>query len=129
MKALQLLAPREPLTLRDVPEPSAGPGEVVIAVAGCGVCHTDIGFWRGGVPTRRPLPLTLGHEVSGVVSATGASLRHMAGREVIVPAVIPCGDCELCRAGRGNACRRQLMPGNDMVGILYPCCRRPGCRP
>ena len=56
------------------------------AVAGCGVCHTDIGFWSDGVPTRHALPLTLGHEVSGVVDAgPGEACRHWSGREVIVP--------------------------------------------
>jgi 6-hydroxycyclohex-1-ene-1-carbonyl-CoA dehydrogenase len=116
MKALRLTAAKAPLELLDVPAPEPRDDEVVVRVAGCGVCHTDIGFWRDGVPTRRPLPLPLGHEVSGMVAAAGASFRHLVGREVIVPAVIPCGDCDLCRAGRGNACRKQLMPGNDMDG-------------
>jgi 6-hydroxycyclohex-1-ene-1-carbonyl-CoA dehydrogenase len=116
MKALRLLAPGAPLELLDVPEPVPATGQVRVRVAGCGVCHTDIGFWRDGVPTRHPLPLTLGHEVSGVVDAGDAPFRHLVGREVIVPAVIPCGACALCRAGRGNACRAQVMPGNDLDG-------------
>jgi 6-hydroxycyclohex-1-ene-1-carbonyl-CoA dehydrogenase len=116
MKALRFTTAGAPLEIRDVPMPSPAADGVVIRVAGCGVCHTDIGFWKDGVPTRHALPLTLGHEISGVVVDAGASARAWIGREVIVPAVIPCGDCELCRAGRGNACRRQLMPGNDMDG-------------
>jgi 6-hydroxycyclohex-1-ene-1-carbonyl-CoA dehydrogenase len=116
MKAIQLVTPGQPLEIRDVPRPVPGDGEVLIRVAGCGVCHTDIGFWRDGVPTRHALPLTLGHEISGTVVEAGAAQRALVGREVIVPSVIPCGDCELCRAGRGNICRRQLMPGNDMAG-------------
>ena len=116
MKAVRLNAAGAPLALEDVPEPSPGPGQVRVRVAGCGVCHTDIGFWRDGVPTRHPLPLTLGHEVSGVVDAAGEGFESLVGREVIVPAVIPCGACELCREGRGNACRAQLMPGNDLDG-------------
>lgn len=116
MKALRLITAGAPLELRDVPEPSVGPGQVRVRVAGCGVCHTDIGFWRDGVATRHALPLTLGHEVSGVVDAADTPFRHWIGREVIVPAVIPCGACALCLAGRGNACRSQLMPGNDMDG-------------
>jgi len=105
-----------PLAIEDVPPADPGPGDVRVRVAGCGVCHTDIGFWRDGVPTRHPLPLTLGHEVSGVVEAAGDAFRHLVGREVIVPAVIPCGACELCRTGRGNACAKQVMPGNDLDG-------------
>jgi 6-hydroxycyclohex-1-ene-1-carbonyl-CoA dehydrogenase len=116
MKALRLVDPDRTLVLADVPEPAPAAGQVRVRVAGCGVCHTDIGFWRDGVPTRHALPLTLGHEVSGVVDAADDAFRHMLGREVIVPAVIPCGTCALCRAGRGNACREQVMPGNDLDG-------------
>ena len=116
MRALQLVRTGEPRELREVARPEAGAGEVVVRVAGCGVCHTDIGFWRDGVATRRDPPLTLGHEVAGVVVEAGAGAEALVGREVIVPAVIPCGRCELCRAGRGNACRDQLMPGNDLDG-------------
>lgn len=121
MKAVRLNAVGSPLTLEDLPDPVPGPGEVRVRVAGCGVCHTDIGFWRDGVPTRRPLPLTLGHEVSGTVDAVGDGAAQWLGREVIVPAVISCGACDLCREGRGNACRAQLMPGNDMDGGFADC--------
>jgi 6-hydroxycyclohex-1-ene-1-carbonyl-CoA dehydrogenase len=116
MKAIRLNAVGAPLALEDVPVAEPGADDVRVRVAGCGVCHTDIGFWRDGVPTRRPLPLTLGHEVSGVVEAAGDTYRPLLGREVIVPAVIPCGACALCRSGRGNACTKQIMPGNDMDG-------------
>ena len=116
MKALRLLARGAPLALEDVPEPVPAADQVRVKIAGCGVCHTDIGFWRDGVSTRHPLPLTLGHEVSGVVDAAGERYQRLVGREVIVPAVIPCGECALCRAGRGNACAAQLMPGNDLDG-------------
>ncbi len=116
MKAVRLTAVGAPLALEDVPTPEPGADDVRVRVAGCGVCHTDIGFWRDGVPTRASLPLTLGHEVSGVVEAAGESFRYLVGREVIVPAVIPCGTCALCRAGRGNACTKQIMPGNDLDG-------------
>jgi 6-hydroxycyclohex-1-ene-1-carbonyl-CoA dehydrogenase len=116
MIALQLVEPGAPLALREAPVPVPGAGEVLVRVAGCGVCHTDLGFWRDGVPTRRPPPLTLGHEVSGVVVEAGPGAEALAGREVIVPAVIPCGECALCRGGRGNVCRRQVMPGNDVDG-------------
>lgn len=116
MKAIQLIAAGAPLEIRDVPVPVPGDDDVRVKVAGCGVCHTDIGFWKDGVPTRHALPLTLGHEISGVVAEAGAHFRHLLGREVIVPAVIPCGSCDLCRRGRGNVCRRQIMPGNDLDG-------------
>src|SRR6266568_4991549 len=66
-------------------------GDVVVRVAGCGVCHTDLGFLDDGVRPGKPFPLTLGHEIAGVVEAAGASFRTLAGQAVVVPAVIPCG--------------------------------------
>ena len=94
----------------------AGTGEVVIAVAGCGVCHTDLGYYYDGVRTNQPLPLALGHEVSGMVIAAGAGSEHWIGKSVIVPAVLPCGQCDLCQRGLGTICRCQKMPGNDIQG-------------
>jgi 6-hydroxycyclohex-1-ene-1-carbonyl-CoA dehydrogenase len=97
-------------------EERAGPGEVLLRVAGCGVCHTDLGFFYEGVPTRRGFPLTLGHEVSGVVVEAGTGAEAWLGRSAIVPAVIPCGACEACRAGRGSVCPKQVFPGSDIDG-------------
>ena len=106
-------SPLEPREI-DLPEPSGE--EVIIEVAGCGICHTDIGFARQGIPTRHPLPLILGHEISGRVVAAGDAARGWLGQSVIVPAVIPCGKCTACRAGRPTICRAQFMPGNDGDG-------------
>ena len=93
-----------------------GPGEVVVAIAGCGVCHTDLGYFYDGVRTNHPLPLALGHEISGRVVAAGAGAERWIGKAVIVPAVLPCGECDLCRRGLGTICRTQKMPGNDIQG-------------
>jgi 6-hydroxycyclohex-1-ene-1-carbonyl-CoA dehydrogenase len=95
-------------------EPSAD--EVIVEVAGCGVCHTDVGFAYEGIPTRHALPLILGHEISGRVVLAGERAADWRGRSVIVPAVIPCGDCDACRSGRPTICRKQFMPGNDADG-------------
>lgn len=89
---------------------------VLVEVAGCGVCHTDLGFYYDGVRTRHELPLTLGHEISGRVIEAGPDSKHLVGRNVVVPAVIPCGECEPCRAGRGAICASQFFPGNDDHG-------------
>jgi 6-hydroxycyclohex-1-ene-1-carbonyl-CoA dehydrogenase len=97
-------------------EERPGPGEVLLRVAGCGVCHTDLGFYYDGVPTRRGFPLTLGHEVSGVVVEAGPGAEAWLGLSAIVPAVIPCGACEACRAGRGSVCPKQVFPGSDVDG-------------
>jgi 6-hydroxycyclohex-1-ene-1-carbonyl-CoA dehydrogenase len=91
-------------------------GEVVVEVAGCGVCHTDIGYYYDGVKTNHPLPLALGHEVSGRVVAAGPDEQQWMERSVIVPAVIPCGECDLCQRGQARICRGQKMPGNDIQG-------------
>ena len=93
--------------------PAITADEALVKVAGCGVCHTDLGFWNDGVRTKKELPLTLGHEISGTVLEGPA---HLKGRHVIVPAVLPCGECDLCRKGRSNMCQKQLMPGNDLHG-------------
>jgi len=102
--------------LLETRDESAGAGEVVVEVAGCGVCHTDLGFYYEGVPTRHPWPLTLGHEVAGRVVEAGDGAGEWLGREVVVPAVLPCGDCPACAAGRGQICARQIFPGNDVHG-------------
>lgn len=97
----------------EIPLPSLNENEVLVKVAGCGVCHTDLSFWHYGVKTKHDLPLTLGHEISGtVVDGPNSWL----GKNVIIPAVLPCGECELCKKGRGNICQNQLMPGNDFDG-------------
>ncbi len=91
-------------------------GQVLVEVAGCGVCHTDLGYYYDGVRTNIPLPLTLGHEISGRVVAAGAGAENWLGRAVIIPAVIPCGQCDACKRGKGTICARQAMPGNDIQG-------------
>jgi 6-hydroxycyclohex-1-ene-1-carbonyl-CoA dehydrogenase len=96
--------------------PHLAADDVLIQVAGCGVCHTDIGFAYDGVPTRHGLPLILGHEISGRVALAGEQAREWLGRSVIVPAVIPCGACDACGCGHPTICRKQFMPGNDGDG-------------
>jgi len=105
----------EPLLLEEREE-TPGPGEVLVKVAGCGVCHTDLGFLYDGVPTRHPFPLTLGHEVSGTVVEAGPGAEPWLEKNVIIPAVIPCGECEACRNGRGSVCPGQIFPGSDVHG-------------
>ena len=110
-----MTAPGAPLERRDFVA-APGAGEVVVAVAGCGVCHTDLGYFYDGVRTNHPLPLALGHEISGHVVAAGDGADAWLGRAVIVPAVLPCGTCDLCRRGLATICRAQKMPGNDIQG-------------
>jgi 6-hydroxycyclohex-1-ene-1-carbonyl-CoA dehydrogenase len=99
------------LTRTSIPVPQLKDDEALVEVSGCGVCHTDISYYYLGVPTDQKPPLTLGHEISGVVVAGPAKL---IGKEVLIPAVMPCNNCDMCRAGRSNRCLGQKMPGNSL---------------
>ncbi len=112
----QMVSQGEPLQMVEFEPAPPGPGEVVVEVAGCGVCHTDLGFYYDGVRTNRALPLTLGHEISGVVTAAGEGGEEWIGKPVIIPAVMPCGECDACKRGKGTICKAQKMPGNDIEG-------------
>ncbi|MBT8341247.1 MAG: 6-hydroxycyclohex-1-ene-1-carbonyl-CoA dehydrogenase [Desulfatitalea sp.] len=116
MISWQMTEVNQPLSRTQAPVPEPGRGEVLLKVAGCGVCHTDLGFLYDGVRTKTPLPLTLGHEISGTVEATGPGAEAWAAKAVIVPAVMPCGQCDVCDRGKGNICATQKMPGNDIQG-------------
>ncbi len=120
-----LETPGRPLVRRELVLPEPGPGQALVEVTACGLCHTDLSFADGSVKTRHPLPLVLGHEITGRVVAAGPgadgadgaeSAADLVGQAVLVPAVLPCGECAFCRAGRGNACPHQTMPGNDDHG-------------
>lgn len=111
-----MTAPGEPLVRAEWELPEAAAGEVAVRVVGCGVCHTDLGFLYDGVRTKHELPLALGHEISGIVESAGPGAESWLGREVVIPAVLPCGECALCAAGRETSCRAQRMPGNDFHG-------------
>jgi 6-hydroxycyclohex-1-ene-1-carbonyl-CoA dehydrogenase len=108
--------PGTPLVRRDLDLPDPGPGEALIEVLACGLCHTDLGFADGSVPPKHPWPLVLGHEVVGHIVGRGDGVGGSGREPVVVPAVLPCGHCAFCRAGRGNACPDQKMPGNDIHG-------------
>ena len=99
------------LELTQIPVPELKEGEALVEVAGCGVCHTDLGYYYHGVPTVTEPPLTLGHEVAGVVVAGDPAY---VGKEVIVPAVMPCNSCPICESGRGNRCLGQKMPAEEI---------------
>lgn len=126
MISWQFVEPKKPLQRVECDPPEPGPGEVRLRIAGCGVCHTDLGYYYDGVPMRSPLPMTLGHEISGMVEAAGSGAESWMGKAVVVPAVMPCGTCDVCRRDFGNICPTQKMPGNDIQGgfsthIVVPC--------
>jgi threonine dehydrogenase-like Zn-dependent dehydrogenase len=113
MKAALFFGLKEGVRVEDVPNPMPGPGEVLIRVAACGVCHTDLHYVDHGVPTFKAPPLILGHEASGTVEKQGERTgRFPVGTRVLIPPVIPCEDCDRCREGRPNICRNMKMLGN-----------------
>jgi alcohol dehydrogenase, propanol-preferring len=107
-------APRSALRLGDLPDPEPGPGEVLLEVAACGVCRTDLHIVDGELD-RPKLPLVLGHQVVGRVVAGGE--RFGAGERVGVPWLgWTDGDCRYCRSGRENLCDHARFTGYDRDG-------------
>jgi alcohol dehydrogenase, propanol-preferring len=105
------------LAIKDVPVPTAGAGEVLIKVAACGLCHTDLHYLDHGVPTFKKPPLILGHEISGVVASAGSGVKDWKeGDRALIPPVLTCGKCAMCRRGRENICESMEMLGNHRDG-------------
>jgi alcohol dehydrogenase, propanol-preferring len=117
MQAMRLLSPGTALTPCEVALPTPGPGEVLIRVEACGVCRTDLHVVDNELPDIH-CPVTPGHEVVGVVAACGREVtRFRPGDRVGVPWLAwTCGECEYCRAGRENLCRRALFTGYTRDG-------------
>jgi len=106
-----------PFVIEELREPVARAGEVLIGVAACGVCHTDLHIHDGSVPF--PLPMVLGHEISGTILAVGDGVEHLApGDRVAGAFIMPCGACAMCRAGRRELCE-PFFAHNRLHGTLY----------
>jgi propanol-preferring alcohol dehydrogenase len=121
MKAAMLRELGKPLTIEDVPAPTPGPGKVLIRTEACGVCHSDLHLADGDWDLLRPitkLPLILGHEVAGVVSALGEGVAGLrVGDRVGVPWIHwTCGQCEFCQEGKEELCLRQQVTGCTVNG-------------
>ncbi|HEY5708318.1 MAG TPA: zinc-dependent alcohol dehydrogenase family protein [Solirubrobacterales bacterium] len=108
---------REPLRLAELPEPSAGPGQVLISVAACGVCRTDLHIADGDLE-RPKLPLVPGHQIVGTVVEAGERAERFAvGDRVGIPWLgWTCGECRYCAGGRENLCDRARFTGYDLDG-------------
>jgi S-(hydroxymethyl)glutathione dehydrogenase / alcohol dehydrogenase len=103
MQAAVLWEPGTPVEVREVELAPPREGEVVVRIAACGVCASDLHVVDGDIP--EPLPLVLGHEASGVVVETGPGVERPAVGDHVVLALVPsCGDCTSCRRGRRNFC-------------------------
>lgn len=93
----------QPVELVDIVIPDPGPGEVVVAVQACGVCHTDLTYREGGINDE--YPFLLGHEAAGVVESIGDGVTHVEpGDFVILNWRAVCGECRACKRGRPHLC-------------------------
>ena len=117
MKAAVFHAAHRPLELTEIPTPEPGPGQVLVKVAACGLCHTALHFIDHDTPTFKTPPLVLGHEISGTIAELGAGVTGWKdGDAVLLPAVLTCGACGACREGRENICDHNQMFGNHVDG-------------
>jgi alcohol dehydrogenase, propanol-preferring len=112
MKAAVLRQAVTPLTIEEVPRPEPGPGEILIRVKACGVCHTDLHLAAGEWPLRK-LPLILGHEAVGVVEETGPGVTAFKpGDRAGIPWIYStCGVCEYCTTDREALCPSIVVTG------------------
>lgn len=119
MKAVQLIAHGTPgnFELRDLPEPQAGPDEVVVQVQACGLNHLDLWLEAGGLPVQIPLPRTPGGEIAGQIFAVGAGVNDwQPGEGVAVQSNLFCGECEFCQRGDESICVRGELLGVQRDG-------------
>ena len=125
MKAVRLVQPNRPLELHDIPVPTPGPQDVLVCVKAAGICHSDA-HYRAGKSRVHPLPLTLGHEVAGVVEAVGKDVKNLRpGDRVCIHYLATCGACGYCEQENEQFCATGQMIGKYRDGgyaeyILMP---------
>ena len=117
MRAMVLQAPRTPLVMRERDNPAPAPDEILVEIAACGVCRTDLHVVDGELPDPK-LPVVPGHEIVGRVFAVGSAAVGLAvGERIGVPWLgFTCGACPYCRAGQENLCDRPLVTGYTRDG-------------
>jgi propanol-preferring alcohol dehydrogenase len=117
MRAMVLEEPRMPLVMRERPTPAPAAGEILVEIAACGVCRTDLHVVDGELPHPK-LPIVPGHEIVGRVAAMGADVVGFAvGERVGIPWLgSTCSRCSYCRSGRENLCDRPLFTGYTRDG-------------
>lgn len=116
MKAIRLIEVGKPLALQEVDVPQIGAQDVLVRVKAAGICHSDA-HYRAGVSPVHPLPLTLGHEVAGVVEEVGAGVTALrAGDRVCLHYMVTCGSCAYCSRGHEQFCTSGAMIGKYRDG-------------
>ena len=112
MKAAFLVG-KERFEIREIERPKCGPGEVLVRVKACAICGTDLRIFRG--KKRVDVPIT-GHEISGVVEEVGEGVENISvGDRVVIETVVGCGECDACKRGEENRCRRKY----KAIGYQY----------
>ena len=116
MKATRFIEVGKPIQLEELPDPAVGPTDVLVRIAGAGVCHSDLHVIDGEVNVRQR-PITLGHENAGVIEAVGAQVTDLQpGDGVAVFGAWGCGACPQCERGEDNLCLRPVFPGVTVDG-------------
>lgn len=116
MKAVRLVQIGAPVAFQEIPLPAVGPRDVLVEVKAAGICHSDV-HYRAGVSSTGSLPLTLGHEVAGVIAEVGPEVHHLhPGDRVCLHYLITCGDCAFCVRGSEQFCREGKMIGKHRDG-------------
>lgn len=116
MKAVRLVQPGKPLELFEIPVPAMGAGDVLVRVRAAGICHSDVHYRAGRSPVY-PLPMTLGHEIAGVVENAGPAVRHLKpGDRVVLHYLVSCGSCYYCSLGSEQFCPEAKMLGHFTDG-------------
>ncbi|MBK8133057.1 MAG: NAD(P)-dependent alcohol dehydrogenase [Gammaproteobacteria bacterium] len=111
MKATRFIEVGQPIQLVDLPDPDVGPTDVLVRIAGAGVCHSDLHVIDGEVGVRQK-PITLGHENAGIVERVGSLVTEVKpGDGVAVFGAWGCGVCALCEQGEENLCQKPIYPG------------------
>jgi 2-desacetyl-2-hydroxyethyl bacteriochlorophyllide A dehydrogenase len=125
MRAAVLERFNEPLTIRDVPDPEPGVGEVLVRTRASGICRTDLKIVDGAIPTVRA-PVVLGHELAGQVAALGPGVRGLSvGDRVLVSLDVSCGVCAYCRGAEFDHCANLRRLGIELDGSLAEFVRVP----
>jgi D-arabinose 1-dehydrogenase-like Zn-dependent alcohol dehydrogenase len=126
MRAVRLIQLGKPLEDAEVAPPEIGPSEVLVRVAACGICHSDA-HYRAGISPIDPLPVTLGHEVSGRVETVGRDVHHVSPKaRVYVHYLVSCGCCDFCRRGHEQFCGKGEMIGKHRDGGYAEFIKVPG---
>ena len=116
MKAVRFIGANQPLQMQEIPIPEIGERDILVKIKAAGVCHSDA-HYRAGVSPVRPVPLTLGHEVAGVVEKIGVSVTNVKiGDRVALHYNLSCGDCYQCSTGNDQFCEKVLMLGHYTNG-------------